>query len=204
MHVVRDLAAIGAMLAAASSAGIAQQTGSGGAEPPAKGARPAHAAVADTASATVRGPDVKVNQFMSYDPGAKVVNLKLVAAFGHANGGMNFNGGARGDETITVPEGWQVKASFVNHDAIPHSAIILPDSLPFPAAPENPAIPGAYTKDVTAGLPTDGTDTMNFKASKPGNYLIVCGVPGHAPSGMYIKFVISPTAKAPTYTTKGT
>ena len=40
---------------------------------------------------------------------------------------------------------------------------------------------------------------MEFIASPAGNYLISCGVPGHGPSGMYIKFVISADAKAPQY-----
>jgi sulfocyanin len=203
MRVARDVVAAAVILLAASSTGLAQQAGSGGAVQPTKQARPARPATPAPASAAASGPEVKVNQFMSYDPESKVVNLKLIAAFGSVNGGMNFNGGARGDETITVPEGWTVKVDFSNHDAIPHSAIILPDSFPLPTIPENPAIPGAYTKDVTAGIPTNGTDTMNFKASKPGNYLMVCGVPGHGPSGMYIKFDISPNAKAPSYTTKG-
>jgi sulfocyanin len=196
MHPARDIVIVAATLLGAGWVGYAPQVGSGRAALTAGITQPA--GTGDTSA----GSEVKVNQFMSYDPGSKTVNLQLIAAFGSVNGGMNFNGGARGDETITVPEGWTVKVPFTNRDAIPHSAIILPDSLPLPAIPENPAIPGAYTKDVTAGLPTGGTDTMTFKTAKPGNYLIVCGVPGHGPSGMYIKFVVSGTAKAPSYAMK--
>ena len=58
------------------------------------------------------------------------------------------------------------------------------------------------TNDVTGGLPTNGTDRTTFKAATPGQYVIACGVPGHAPSGMWINFVVSADAKAPTYTTK--
>jgi sulfocyanin len=138
-------------------------------------------------------------EFMSYDAASKTVKISLTASLGSANGGMNFNGGFKGDQTITVPVGWSVKMSFVNKDAIPHSAIILPDSFPLPMAPENPAIARAYTNDLTAGLPTGGTDSMDFKTTKPGEYLIVCGVPGHGPSGMYIKFDVSAKAKVPSY-----
>ncbi|HEX6537016.1 MAG TPA: sulfocyanin-like copper-binding protein [Gemmatimonadaceae bacterium] len=177
------------------AAKAAEHADTAGLSPARSPAGSARGAAADTAQAG----EVKVNQFMTYDPATKTVHVQLTAALGSANGGMNFNGGARGNQTITVPEGWHVIMDFVNKDAIPHSAIVLPNDLHFPAQPQNPAIPRAYTNDVTAGLPTDGTDTMDFKASKAGDYLIACGVPGHAPSGMYIKFVVSPSAKAPTY-----
>ena len=151
-------------------------------------ARPAAAHARDTTT------------FMSVDAAKKKVSINLYAAYGSANGGMNFNGGSRGDQTITVPLGWSVHVAFQNKDAIPHSAILLPDRMPLPAQPGTPAIPRAYTRDLTAGIPTDGTDTMDFVAKPAGDYLIVCGVPGHGPSGMYIKFVVSANAKVPQYT----
>jgi sulfocyanin len=149
--------------------------------------------------AVAPSPDVVVNEFMSYDPAAKKVKLKLLAADGSDNGGLNFNGGSKGDQTITVPLGWAVHVDFLNKDAIPHSAIILPDKMPLPAAPDQPAIARAFTRDMTGGIPTDGTDTMDFTATPAGTFLFVCGVPGHGPSGMYIKFVVSGSAKVPAY-----
>lgn len=137
--------------------------------------------------------------FMTADAAAKKVTIQLYAAYNSQNGGMNFNGGSKGNQTITIPLGWSVHIAFENKDAIPHSAIILPDHMPLPLQPDNPAIARAYTKDVTAGIPTGGTDTMDFTAQPAGNYLIVCGVPGHGPSGMYIKFVVSADAKTPHY-----
>ena len=139
---------------------------------------------------------------MSYDPAGKTVSLKLFAAHGSVNGGMNFNGASNGGSTITVPAGWTVMLSFTNQDAIPHSAIVLPNTMPFPAQPQDPAIPRAYTRDVTGGIPTNGTDQTTFKASTAGQYVIACGVPGHAPSGMWIHFDVSADAKVPAYTTK--
>jgi sulfocyanin len=166
-------------------------------------ARPAKTHAAATTDAgradTAKSGAVTVNKYMSYDPSTKTVNLQVFAADGSANGGMNFNGGARGDQTITIPQGWTVKMSFKNKDAIPHSAIIVADKLPFPATMDQPAIPRAYTNDVVGGIPTDGTDQTTFKTSTPGKYLLACGVPGHAPSGMYVNFVVSADATAPTY-----
>jgi sulfocyanin len=145
------------------------------------------------------GTSVTVNELMSYDSAAKTVRIELIAAYGNANGGMNFNGGSKGHPSIIVPQGWWVIIHFVNRDAVPHSAIILRERLPLPAAPEEPAIPRAYTVDVTAGLPTGGSDRMEFTAARAGRYFIVCGVPGHGPSGMYIGFVVSARAKVPSY-----
>ena len=198
--------AIGAALLVSTA--IAAQ-GSGGVTPkrhvnaskPAK--VPAKAAAADpVAPAAPVDSGTKVNEFMSYNPAAKSVSLQLFSAHGSVNGGMNFNGASNGGSTITVPVGWTVNWVFKNEDAIPHSAIVLPNKMPFPAQPQNPAIPRAYTIDVTAGLPTNGTDQTTFTASPAGPYVIACGVPGHAPSGMWINFVVSADAKAPTYTTK--
>ncbi|MDQ2767777.1 MAG: hypothetical protein M3Y30_11545, partial [Gemmatimonadota bacterium] len=163
-------------------------------------ALPAKATPAAAAPATA--PEVKVNDFLSYDPAAKTIALKLLAAHGSVNGGMNFNGNSNGTATITVPAGWTVSWMFKNEDAIPHSAIILPDKRPFPAQPQVPAIARAYTVDVTAGLATGKSDQTTFKATTPGDYVIACGVPGHAPSGMWIHFNVSADAKVPTYPTK--
>jgi sulfocyanin len=181
--------------------------GSGGVAPKkhANATKPAAAVIA--APAKVAAPaavdsGVTVNEFMSYDPAAKTVALKLYAAHGSVNGGMNFNGASNGNATITVPVGWTVTWQFKNEDAIPHSAIVLANKQPFPAQPQEPAIPRAYTNDVTGGLPTNGTDQTTFKASPAGQYVIACGVPGHAPSGMWINFNVSADAKVPTYTQK--
>ena len=205
------MAAVGAALLVSA---IANAQGSGGVTPkkhvhashaaPAPTAAPAASAPATSTAASSAASDssVQVNEFMSYDPAAKTVALKLFAAHGSVNGGMNFNGASNGGATITVPAGWTVSWNFKNEDAIPHSAIVLANKMPFPAQPQEPAIPRAYTNDVTGGLPTNGTDQTTFKASTAGQYLIACGVPGHAPSGMWIRFDVSADAKVPSYTGK--
>jgi sulfocyanin len=198
------VAAVGAALLVST---IVQAQGSGGVAPKkhVHASRPAAAAATATSTAAPAAAvdsSVKVNEFMSYDPAAKTVSLKLFAAHGSVNGGMNFNGASNGGSTITVPVGWSVSWNFTNEDAIPHSAIVLVNKMPLPAQPQDPAIPRAYTKDVTGGLPTNGTDQTTFKASSAGQYVIACGVPGHAPSGMWIRFDVSADAKVPSYTSK--
>ena len=202
MRVLRATA-VGAALLVSTSIGA---QGSGGVAPKkhvnasksaTRAAKPAPA-TAPAAEST----DLQVNEFMSYDATAKTIKLKLNTAHGPNNGGMNFNGGFSGSATIIVPVGWTVSWAFTNEDAIPHSAIVLPNKMPFPAQPQDPAIPRAYTNDVTAGLATGKTDATTFKAQPAGQYVIACGVPGHAPSGMWIHFDVSADAKAPAYTTK--
>ncbi len=196
--------AVGAALLVSATVGA---QGSGGVTPKhhvnaSKPTHPAKSAAATTPAPIAASADVKVNEFMSYDPAAKTVALKLFAAHGSMNGGMNFNGGASGSVTITVPVGWAVSWLFTNEDAIPHSAIVLANKMPFPAQPQDPAIPRAYTNDVTGGLMTGKTDQTTFKASTAAQYVIACGVPGHAPSGMWIHFDVSADAKIPAYTSK--
>jgi sulfocyanin len=197
--------AVGAALLVSATVGA---QGSGGVAPKkhVKASKPATtasaAAVKAAAPAAAVDSGTMVNEFISYDSAAKTVALKLFAAHGSVNGGMNFNGASNGNATITVPAGWTVSWMFKNEDAIPHSAIVLANKMPLPAQPQDPAIPRAYTQDVTGGLPTGGTDQTTFKASQAGQYVIACGVPGHAPSGMWIRFDVSADAKAPTYTQK--
>ena len=139
---------------------------------------------------------VKVNQFMSYDASSKTVTLSIISAFNSNLGGFNFNGGSNGNQTITIPLGWQVNTAVTNKDAIPHSALVIPGTKPLPGAPDQPIIGGAYTQQLA---PQNGHDTMNFKAAPAGTYFIACGIPGHAASGMYITLVISPSAAVPAY-----
>lgn len=153
-----------------------------------------------TAARSAAQSATKVNQYLSFDAASKTATLDIIASDGSTNGGMNFNGGAKGSQTITIPVGWTVKMHFQNKDAIPHSAIIIKPSNPLPVIPQDPAIPRAYTAHLTDGLPTDGTDDTSFKTATAGKYVLVCGVPGHAPSGMWINFDVSADATVPTYT----
>lgn len=154
--------------------------------------------VASHDTTEVRAGMTVVNRYMSYDSSAKSVAITLIAAANSAQGGFNFNGGSRGDQTITVPLGWTVDIDFQNHDVVPHSALVITAEMPVPSIPEKPAFPRAYTSHLIDGLQAQtGNDTMRFTASRAGDYLIACGVPGHALSGMFIRFVVSAAATAP-------
>jgi hypothetical protein len=89
--------------------------------------------------------------------------------------------------------------NFVNLDGTPHSAEIIGDTGPMPNMGITPAIPLAYTTGLTQGLPQGGKDVMRFTAPPSGSFRIICGVPGHGLSGMWIQFKVDPAAKAPSW-----
>jgi sulfocyanin len=139
--------------------------------------------------------------WVTYDAASKTVTFKLEAGAPGSSGPFNFDGYTNGAATLVVPPECTVVINFINQDGTPHSAEIIPDKDPMPQIGGDPAIPGAYTKDLTQGLPQGGTDDMKFTAPAAGSYRIFCGVPGHGASGMWIRFKVDPTAKVPTLQT---
>src|SRR5688572_1226754 len=71
-------------------------------------------ALAAAAKAAAAPGAVKVNQFMSYVLATKTVDVQLIGAYDNTLGGFNFNGGASGDHTIMVPQGWTVRMNVLN------------------------------------------------------------------------------------------
>ena len=169
------------------------------ARPPVSPSRAVRIASMDTGG--TRPDSSTVNRYLSYDSSAKSVALTLVAAANSAQGGFNFNGGSVGNQTIIVPLGWEIDIDFQNHDVVPHSALVIAAQNPLPAMPDKPSFPRAYTTHLIDGLPAQtGHDSMRFTAGRAGDYLIACGVPGHALSGMFIRFVVSAEATTPSDT----
>ena len=137
----------------------------------------------------------------------KRLSLTVAAAPNGANGTLNFNGYANGQMTITVPVGWQVHIDFVNSGAgtLPHSLEVIHEVHPVPVEGIAPAIPRAETSSLVEGVspnPPDNKDSMDFTAAPAGQYLLICGVPRHAISGMWNRFVVSGSAHLPTVTFK--
>jgi len=135
------------------------------------------------------------------DDATKTVSLDITAGATDANNHWNFNGGTHGDIAITVPEGYTVKIHFENHDpAMAHSLGIVAQTSGFGATmTPTPAFPGAITSNPTsmtaATLPGKSED-ISFTADKAGNYAMVCFIPGHAATGMYLLFNVSADGSA--------
>jgi sulfocyanin len=138
---------------------------------------------------------------LSYNAATKTVTFALEAGAPGASGPFNFNGYTSGAATLVVLPGSTVVMNFVNLDGTPHSAELIADTDPMPSMGGDPAIPDAYTIDITQGLPQGGKDVMRFTAPSSGSFRIFCGVPGHGASGMWIRFKVDPTAKSPSWVT---
>jgi sulfocyanin len=135
--------------------------------------------------------------WLSYEARTNTVTFQLEAGAPGGNSPFNFDGYTSGAATLIVPPKSTVVVNFVNDDGTPHSAEIIPDADPMPNIGGDPAIPGAYTTDLTQGLPQSGKDVMRFTAPSSGSFRIFCGVPGHGLSGMWIRFRVDPAAKTP-------
>lgn len=133
------------------------------------------------------------DQWLSYDAGTNTVTFELIA------GPFTFNGYRDGGATLLVPSEAKIVLNFVNKDGTPHSAIVISGDGPIPNAPSDPAIPRAYTNKALEGLPQEATDVMSFPVPANGTYRIVCGVPGHGLSGMWIWLKVDPAVKQPTF-----
>jgi sulfocyanin SoxE-like protein len=135
----------------------------------------------------------RVDQWLSYDAATNTVTFELIA------GPFTFNGHRDGGATLVVPSKATIVMNFVNKDGTAHSAIVIVGDGPIPNSPTEPAIPRAYTNKVLEGMPQEAKDIMRFPVPDSGTYRIVCGVPGHGLSGMWIWLKVDPAVKQPTF-----
>lgn len=159
-----------------------------------------HSIAADTTRKHGGGKHGGGHKHLSFDAATNTVTLKLVAGRPRGTSRLNFNGYSNGKATLVVPPKSHVVLKFVNEDSVPHSAAIIDDRDPLPPATvDRPALPQAATKDLTQGLPAHATDVVRFTAPASGSYRVVSGVPGQGRAGMWIRFTVDPSAKAPAW-----
>ena len=140
------------------------------------------------------------SKWLKYNAATKTATFALVAgAQGGTGGPFNFNGYTNGSAALVVPPGTKVVVNFENQDGTPHSAEVIAGDGPLPTIGGDAAIPAAYTREVTQGLAQGQKDVMRFTAPASGSYRVICGVPGHALSGMWIWLKIDSAAKAPSF-----
>lgn len=135
--------------------------------------------------------------WLKWNAETKTVTFQLIAGVPAAASPFNFNGFTDGKLTLVVPAGATVVMPFVNEDGVPHSAEVASGTGPIPNMGGEAAIPRAYTISLLEGLPQGGKDVMRFTAAPNATYRIICGVPGHAPAGMFIDMKVDPAAKEP-------
>lgn len=149
---------------------------------------------ADPSASAATAPGATADSgFVQYDAKTRTVTFRLVA------GPFQFNGYGSGGATLTVPPGTTNVWNFEQGDGTPHSAEVASGTGPVPNSGGDPAIPRAYTNKVAEGIAQGGTDVIRFTAPDSGSYRIICGVPGHALSGMWIWLKVDPAAKVPAF-----
>lgn len=129
------------------------------------------------------------------------VVLKVVAAQTAANSGFNFDGYAKGTANFIIPRSWKVTIEFTNTSRIPHSLAITSD-LKVPPTLASLGLRPAETPNPTLGIAAGKLQLAGFTTIHPGNYYMVCLVPGHLQSGMWDKLTVSPTASTPSITVR--
>lgn len=142
-------------------------------------------------------------EWMQVDHDAQTVTLDITAGSDPANNRWNYNGYANGNATIVVPQGYEVTINFDNADPNnPHSLGI--DERPsgsWPTTFQNPTpvFEGAITQGATSmteGTMSDESETITFTTGQAGEYTMVCYIPAHAATGMWINFNVSADGEA--------
>jgi len=140
--------------------------------------------------------------WMQVDNTARTVTIQLTAGSTTDNNRWNYNGYFGGRGGITVPTGYTVTVNFVNQDpAMAHSFVIENPMATYPNAftEATPVFEGAMTSDplsMTGSTMPGETEDVTFVAGAPGEYVMLCVVVGHAATGMWLDFTVSPDETA--------
>lgn len=131
------------------------------------------------------------------DESARAVHISLTAGATPVKNYWNYNGHHDGNVAVTVPEGYTVTVDLINEDpAMPHSVGVSEVNVRTSAAPApEPVIAGAITPDATSmtnGTMPGETETITFTAEEAHTYALLCYVPGHAATGMWIYLMVTP------------
>jgi FtsP/CotA-like multicopper oxidase with cupredoxin domain len=144
----------------------------------------------ETASLTT--PD-----WMTIDEASQTVTLDIVAGKDDSNNRWNFNGYSRGNGAIVVPLGYTVTINFRNDDPnIAHSIGVDTRTGDFPATFQDPepVFAGAISAAATSmqeGTQPGESESFSFTADAAGEYSLICYIPAHAATGMWIRFTVS-------------
>lgn len=69
--------------------------------------------------------DITEADFLKLGSVPKTLRITLVSALTANNGGMNFNGYAKGTAAYVIPLGWKVEVTFINPSPVPHSVLVV-------------------------------------------------------------------------------
>lgn len=124
-------------------------------------------------------------RWLMWNPQTRTASLLLIASYGPANNGFNFDGYGRGRMLVDVPHGWRVHVTCTNAGTTAHSCAVVhgPQAV-------TPAFHRAATPHPVAGLRPGATARFTFIADRAGVYRIACLVPGHEDARMWDVLVV--------------
>lgn len=169
----------------------------GGGEQAAAGGEGEAGGMAQAAESGQQMAELTVPDWMTVDEDAQTVTLDLVAGQTSANNSWNYNGYHSGNATIVVPQGYEVTINFENADQVnPHSVGVDAQVGNYPSVFQSvdPAFEGAVTEgamEMASATQPGESETITFTAGQAGEYALVCYVPAHAVTGMWIHFNVS-------------
>lgn len=157
----------------------------------------------ETAAGGAAATALSMPDWMTVDNDARTVTLDIVSGEDQANNRWNYNGYANGEVTVVVPQGYEVTIDFRNADPNnPHSVGIdsrTGGNWPATFDDPTPAFDGAITSgaaSMTDATQPNASETITFTADQAGSYTMVCYVPAHAATGMWIGFEVSADGEA--------
>jgi uncharacterized cupredoxin-like copper-binding protein len=172
-------------------------TACGGSEPADSSAEAPAAAPAAEASAPASSGALSTPAWMVVDEAAMTVTLEITAGQTADNNYWNYNGFYGGAGEIVVPAGYTVTINFTNNDpGMAHSIGVDSRTSGYPSMFTDPvpAFEGAMSENPTsltdATMPGE-SETITFTASEAGEYSLVCYIPAHALTGMFVRFTVS-------------
>jgi uncharacterized cupredoxin-like copper-binding protein len=171
----------------------------GGSEPAQTGGEaPAESAPAEAPASSA----LTVPSWMTVDEAGMTVTLEIAAGQTADNNYWNYNGYYGGAGEIVVPAGYTVTINFQNNDpGMAHSIGVDSRTSGFPSMFTDPvpAFEGAISANPTslteATMPGE-SETITFVASEAGSYSLICYIPAHALTGMYMPFTVSADGEA--------
>ena len=149
-------------------------------------------------------PPTDPSQFLTLDTRKdNTIVFNAVGGYDDANNGLNFNGYSKGDATITVPAGWGLIINLWNNAPIPHSLGIVTADQVTQATDYTFAFQGAYTPNPINGFTGDQEQHLvavesPLPLASPGEFAIICVIPGHTPAGMWLNLVVDENATTAT------
>jgi sulfocyanin len=141
---------------------------------------------------------------LPYDNASKTVFVTIESL--NTGNPFNFNGTSNGALIIYIPAGYKLSLTYINLQSLTHNLILLQNSSPTPNNADIAkfgtiitAVGTSASSYQTNGISSGQKDTAVSPTLNQGTYMLVCGILGHAESGMWAVVVVSSSVSQPYY-----